>query len=83
MWCLIVSISDFCTLTYLHLSISNGIVPAKIHDKRDVFDFEIDNLPFLDGDVPRSTSYGVYMAQRIRFGRVPSFVTDNNTGNIC
>ena len=30
-----------------------------IYDKRDDFDFEIDNFPFLDGDVPRSTSYGV------------------------
>ena len=39
----------------LHLSISNDIVSTKIHD----FDFEIVNFPFLDGDVPRSTSYGV------------------------
>ena len=30
-----------------------------MHDKRDDFDFEIVNFPFLDGDVPRSTSYGV------------------------
>ena len=35
----------------LHLSISNDIVSTKIYDKRD---------HFLDGDVPRSTSYGVY-----------------------
>ena len=27
---------------------------------RDDFDFEIVNFPFLDGDVPRSTCYGVY-----------------------
>ena len=40
----------------LHLSISNDIVYTKIYDKRDDFDFEIVNLPFLDGDVPRSTS---------------------------
>ena len=26
----------------------------------DDFDFDIGNFPFLDGDVPRSTSYGVY-----------------------
>ena len=31
------------------------------------FDFEIVNFPFLDGDVPRSTSYGVYISQLIRF----------------
>ena len=40
-----------------HLSISNDIVSNKIYDKRDDFDFEIVNFPFLDGDVPRSTSY--------------------------
>ena len=41
----------------LHLSISNDIVSTKIYDKRDDFDFEILGFPFLDGDVPRSTSY--------------------------
>ena len=40
----------------LHLSIANDIVSTKIYDKRDDFDFEIVNFPFLDGDVPRSTS---------------------------
>ena len=29
--------------------------------KRDDFDFDIVNFPFLDGDIPRSTSYGVYI----------------------
>ena len=43
----------------LHLSISNDIVSTKIFDKRDGFDFEIVNFPFLNDDVPRSTSYGV------------------------
>ena len=38
----------------LHLSISYDIVSTKIYDKRDDFDFEIVNFPFLDGDVPRS-----------------------------
>ena len=40
----------------LHLSISNDIVSTKIYDKRDDFDFEIVNFPFLDGDVPHSTT---------------------------
>ena len=40
----------------LYLSISYDIVSTKIYDKRDDFDFEIVNFPFLD-DVPRSTSY--------------------------
>ena len=42
----------------LYLSISNGFVSSKIYDKRDDFDFDIINFPFLDSDVPRSTPYG-------------------------
>ena len=34
------------------------------------------NFPFLDGDVPRSPSYGVYISQLIRFARVCSNVDD-------
>ena len=51
----------------LNLCISNGTVSTKIYDKRDDFDFDIVNFPFLDGDFPRSTSYGVYISQLIRF----------------
>ena len=65
----------------LHLSISDGFVQTKIYDKRDDFDFDIVNFPFLDGDVPRSTSYGVYIPQLIRFARVSSHVDDFNTRN--
>ena len=65
----------------LQLSISNDIVSTKIYDKRDDFDFEIVNFPFLDGDVPRSTSYGVYISQLIRFARASSYVADFNTRN--
>ena len=43
----------------LHLPISNGFVSSKIYDKRDDFDFDKVNFPFLDGDVSCSTSYGV------------------------
>ena len=39
------------------------------------------NFPFLDGDDPRSTSYGVYISQLIRFARVSSHVYDFNTRN--
>ena len=42
----------------LHLSITDGFVKTKIYINRDDFDFDIVNFPFLDGDVPRSASYG-------------------------
>ena len=67
----------------LHLSIINGFVSSKIYDKRDDFDFDIVNFPFLDGDVPRRPSYGVYISQHIRFARVCSHVDDFNTRNKC
>ena len=41
-------------------------------------DFEIVNFPFIDGDVPRSPSYGVYISQLIRFARVCSKIDDFN-----
>ena len=66
----------------LNLSITNGIVSSKIYDKRDDFNFEIVNFPFLDGDVPRSHSYGVYISQLIRFARVCSNVDDFNNRNL-
>ena len=65
----------------LHLSISDGFVKTKIYNKRDDFDFDIVNFPFLDGDVPRSASYGVYISQLIRFARFSSHVDDFNTRN--
>ena len=57
----------------LNLSITNGIVS---------FNFEIVNFPFLDGDVPRSPSFGVYISQLIRFARVCSNVDDFNNKNL-
>ena len=39
---------------------------------RDDFDFDIVNFLFLDSDVPRHTSYGVYISQLIRFARASS-----------
>ena len=33
-----------------------------MYDKCDDFDYEIVNSPFLDGDIPCSTSYVVYLS---------------------
>ena len=61
----------------MHLSISNRFVSSKNYDKRDDFDFDMENFPFSDGEVPRSTSYGFYISQLIRFARVCSHVARN------
>ena len=78
--CTFFRMSDRSPFLDLHLSVANGFVSSKIYDKRDDFDFDIVNFPFLEGDVPRA-SYGVYISQLIRFARVCNHVTDFNARN--
>ena len=66
----------------MNLSITNGIVSSKTYDKGGDFNFEIVNFRFLDEEVPRSPSYGVYISQLIRFARVCSNVDDFNNRNL-
>ena len=40
----------------------DGRLRVKIYDKRDDFNFDIVNFPFLCGNVPQSPSYGVYIS---------------------
>ena len=58
--------------SFLDLHLSNGFVSSKMYDKRDDFDFDIVNCPFLDDDIPRRASYVVYISQLIRFVSVCS-----------
>ena len=69
-WYLIVSIHDICLLSYFYteapfldwdLSITNGIVSSKIYNTQYDFNLESVNFLFLDGDVPRTRSYGVLL----------------------
>ena len=62
-----------------HLPKADGFVKTKLYDKRDEFDVDLYIFAFLDGNAPRSTSYGVYIVQLIRFARVSSHVDDFNT----
>ena len=41
------------------------------------------NVQFLDGDVPRSASYGVYILHVIRFARFCNHVADFSARNYC
>ena len=65
----------------LHLSISYDIVSTKISDKRDDLILKLSIFPSLDGDIPRSTSYGVYISQPSRFARASCHAADFNTRN--
>ena len=61
------------TQTYLFIMIQ---FLQKIYEKLD--DFDIFYFQFLDGDVPRHASYGVYIYQLIHFARASSYIYDFN-----
>ena len=47
-----------------------------VHYKWSNVSTKIVNFPFLDGDFPRSPSYGVFISQLNRFARICSHVDD-------
>ena len=49
---------------------------VKIYDKRDDFNFDIVNFPFLCGNIPQSPSNGVYISQLIRYARASTLYDD-------
>ena len=49
------------------MSVSGGIVSARVCGERDDFNFEVVDFQFLDGDVPRFASCGVCVSRLVRF----------------
>ena len=62
----------------LHLPFLNGLVSSKKIMISAMILILTLNFPILDGDLPRSTSDGVFISQLIRFATVPSHVSDFN-----
>ena len=62
------------------LSLNNSKFPVYLDF---IYPNELENheIYLMDGDVPRSTSYGVYISQLIQFARVSSHVVDFNARN--
>ena len=46
-----------------YISICNGIVSTKIYDKQDDFDFDKENVPFLNGEIPQRPSSKHFVAE--------------------
>ena len=59
---------------YLDMSISiyKGKFRVTLYDKRKDFSFNVISYPFLDGNIPTSLSYGVFVSQLVRFVNVNS-----------
>ena len=59
-------------LSYLDISISicNSKYVTEVYDKRDAFNFNIFNFPYMSSNIPANPTYGVYISQLIRISRI-------------
>ena len=58
--------------SYLDLLLSigrDGQRHTSLYDKREDFNFNITNFPFLSSNIPYSPAYGVFISQLIRYAR--------------
>ena len=67
-------LADYPDLTFV--IDSGGKLSTRLYDKRDDFDFQIVNFPFLSSNIPSGPSYGVYISQFIRYARCCSHYED-------
>ena len=54
----------------VNITISEKRYVTTIYDKRDAFNFNIVNFPFMDSNIPNKPAYGVYISQLVRIGRI-------------
>ena len=61
-----------CKTTFLYLAISiyRGTFVLGLYDKRKDYSFDVISYPFLDGNIPKSQSYGIFVSQLVRFCNV-------------
>ena len=58
--------SNFLDLT---ISIYRGKFYFNLYDKRDDYDFDVISFPFLNGNIPKGQSYGIFISQLVRYAR--------------
>ena len=65
-----------CPFLDLQLTIKDHCISSSIFDKRDAFDFPIVNFPTLTGNIPRKSSYGVFIGELVRYARACTYYDD-------
>ena len=66
----------------LNIEVICNAIHTSVYVKRVDFRFPIVNFPWLSGDVPRLTSYGIYISQLVRFARCCTSVFDFHSKNL-
>ena len=57
---------------YLDISISicSSKYVTEVYDKRDAFNFNIVNFPYMSSNIPANPTYGVYISKLIKISRI-------------
>ena len=58
--------NNHCNYLDLSIVLQNGKFKFTLFDKRNDFNFEVINYPYLSGNIPKIPSYGVYVSQLVR-----------------
>ena len=61
--------ADSASYLDLFIQIRHHDLHTKLYDKRDDFNFEIINFPYLSSNIPSAPAYGVYVSQLLRYCR--------------
>jgi hypothetical protein len=67
---------NFVNFLDLCLEINDNKLTTCLYDKRDDFNFNIVNFPFLSSNIPSSPAYGVFVSQLVRYSRSSSDYSD-------
>ena len=54
----------------IRITVSNGLFSTTVYDKRESSNFHIVNYPFMSSNIPCGLSYGIYVSQLVRIGRI-------------
>jgi hypothetical protein len=78
---LFVNLSSDWSTNVNHLDINmkidnNANLETSVYDKRDDFNFEIVNFPYLDSCIPKKPVLGIFLSQLIRYARICSKFQD-------
>jgi len=65
-----------CTFLDINVQINGLFIDTSIYDKRDDFNFRINNFPNLSGNIHEGRSYGIIISQMIRYSKVCKYVHD-------
>jgi len=62
--------SASCSFLDLLLFSDDEELKSRVYDKRDDFNFDIVNYPYMNSNIPISPAYGVYVSRLIAFARI-------------